>query len=280
MIRAILWKEWREHRAKYLAYWVVLNAPILLVAFAVAVSTAARTPFADLSNSTVLKYLPLALAEPLLLSTAFLTVTGLLAVATFYPELEDRSVFFVYEQPVPRTRYVAIKVLIGGFHVACATFFATVFAAVAAYGILLASGKVTVAGSSEALRVVMAASLRGAMWCALISLVAFTLSALVSAVAPRAWLAAVGSVAVTILLIVVGHNYFDYTSDIPDGESASVNMGFSSGSSQWLTVSRPMTLPEVAGFAHWRTKPFWFAVLLAIVLCFAIAQVYRRKELR
>ena len=35
MIRAIIWKEWHEHRAKYVAYWLGLNAPLLLVALAV-----------------------------------------------------------------------------------------------------------------------------------------------------------------------------------------------------------------------------------------------------
>ena len=82
MIGAIIWKEWREHRAKYIAYWLALNAPILLVALAVGISKTARTPFADLSDGTVLKYLPLALSEPVLLATAFLLVTGFLAVAS------------------------------------------------------------------------------------------------------------------------------------------------------------------------------------------------------
>src|ERR1700680_1141764 len=104
MIRAIIWKEWHEHRWKYVAYWLALNAPILMVALAVGISKAARTPFADLSDSTVLKYLPLALGEPVLLATAFLLVTGFLAVAAFSPEIEDGSLFFVYEQPLSRQR--------------------------------------------------------------------------------------------------------------------------------------------------------------------------------
>src|SRR5258708_9303707 len=117
MIHAIIWKEWREHRAKYIAYWLAINAPMLLVALAVGISATARTPFADLSDGTVLKYLPLALGEPLLLATAFLLVTGFVAMATFSPEIENGSLFFVYEQPVSRHRYVAMKLLFGGFHV-------------------------------------------------------------------------------------------------------------------------------------------------------------------
>src|SRR5258708_22028336 len=127
MIRAIIWKEWREHRAKYIAYWLVINSPVLLVALAVGISAAARTPFADLSDGTVLKYLPLALGEPVLLAFAFLLVTGYLAVATFAPEIEDGSLFFVSEQPVSRGRYIAMKLLIGGLQTVLAVCFATLF---------------------------------------------------------------------------------------------------------------------------------------------------------
>jgi hypothetical protein len=150
MIRAIIWKEWHEHRSKYVAYWLVINAPILLLALAVGMSSAARTPFADLSDNTVLKYLPLALGEPLLLATVFLLATGYLAVATFRPEIEDGSLFFVYEQPVSRKRYVAMKLLIGGVHAVAAVCFATLFATAASYGMILLSGKVTLAGSASA----------------------------------------------------------------------------------------------------------------------------------
>src|SRR5713226_6962425 len=234
MIRAIIWKEWREHRAKYIAYWLVINAPMLLVALAVGISAAARTPFADLSDSTILKYLPLALGEPVLLATAFLLVTGYLAVATFSPEVEDGSLHFVYEQPVSRQRYVAMKLLIGGFHVAFAACFATLLATAAAYAMMLIGGKVTVAGSVGAFHAVLAASARAAVWCSLISLIVFTGSALVSALAARWWLAAAGSVGITVLLIATGGDFFSFTADIAQGDSMSIGMGLSTGNAQWV----------------------------------------------
>jgi len=232
MIGAIIWKEWREHRAKYFAYWLALNAPILPVALAVGISKAARTPFADLSDSTVLKYLPLALGEPVLVATAFLLVTGFLAVATFSPEIEDGSLFFVYEQPLSRRRYVAMKLLLGGFHVVLAACFATLLATVTAYAMMLLSGKVTLAGSSGAFHAVMAASARAAIWCSLISLIVFTGSALVSALAPRWWMAAAGSLVITVVLLAVGGDFFSFTADIRDGEPMSIGMGFSTGNAQ------------------------------------------------
>jgi len=61
MIRQIAWKEWRENRGKYAALWLVFNLPKLAITLMLAVSRAARTPFADLSNQTFMKYLPVPL---------------------------------------------------------------------------------------------------------------------------------------------------------------------------------------------------------------------------
>jgi ABC-type transport system involved in multi-copper enzyme maturation permease subunit len=280
MIRAIIWKEWHEQRAKYVAYWLALNAPVLLVALALGISTAARTPFADLSDSTVLKYLPLALGEPLLVATAFLLVTGFLAVATFSPEIEDGSLFFVYEQPLSRNRYVAIKLLIGGFHVVLAVWFATLFATAAGYAMMLLGGKVAWAVSSVAFRAVLLASTRAAVWSSLISLIVFTGSALVSALAPRWWMAAAGSLGITVLLIAVGGDFFSFTADIAQGEPMSIGMGFSTGNAQWVTVSRAMHLSEVNTFAHWRALPLLIALLLTAIFSMVVPQIYARKELK
>jgi len=280
MIHAIMWKEWREHRAKYLAYWLALNAPILILALAVGISTAARTPFADLSDSTVLKYLPLTLGEPMLVATLFLLVTGFLAVATFSPEIEDGSLFFVYEQPLSRKRYVAMKLLIGGIHVVLAACFATLFATAAAYAMMLLGGKVTWAGSATAFNAVLAASARAAVWCSLISLIVFTGSALVSALAPRWWIAAAGSVGIAVLLVILGGDFFSFTADIAQGDPMSIGMGFSTGNAQWVTVSRALHLSEVNTFAPWRALPLLIAMLLTAVFSAAIPQIYARKELK
>jgi hypothetical protein len=280
MIRALIWKEWHEHRAKYVFYWVVLNAPILVVALAVGISAGARTPFAGLSNATVLKYLPLALLEPLLLATLFLLVTGYLAVATFFPEIEDRTLLFVSEQPLSRQRYVAMKLSIGGLHVVLAVCFATLFAMVAAYAMMLLSGKVTMAGSAGAFSALLAAAARAAVWSSLISLIVLTGSALAAALAPRWWLAAAGSVGITILLFAFGSDFFNFTPDMRDGDPMSISMGFSSGSAQWVTLSRELHLSEIATFAQWRALPPLVAVLLTAAFSVAIAQIYGRKEIR
>ncbi len=280
MIRTLIWKEWHEHRRKYALYWLVLNAPILLVALAVGIVPGARTPFTELSDGTILKYLPMALAEPWLISSLFLIATDWLALATFSPEIEDRTLLFVSEQPVSRQWYVTVKLLIGGLQTVLAVCFATLFATVAAYGIMLASGKITAAGSVGAFHAMLAASARAAVWSSLISLTVFSGSALVAALAPRRWLAAAGSIALVALRFAFGGDLFDFAPSVGDGDPISFNMGFSTGSSQWVSLSRPLHFAEVTSYASWRLMPLLVAVLLTVVFAVAMAQVYGRKEVQ
>jgi hypothetical protein len=279
MIRTVLWKEWHENRSKYLGYWCIINAPILLLTLAIAFSTAARTPFADLSDALTMKYLPLSLIPSILAVTIFLFVTGYLAVATFSPEIEDRSLFFIYEQPLSRKRYLAIKLLNGSCHVVLAICCAILLLPLAAYAMMLLSGKVTVAGSSGAFALVMAAAARSAVWCALISLGAFTASALISALVPRWWLAAACSVALTVLVIYTGGDFFSFFPD-DTGDSMSVGMSFTTGNAQWVTISRAVKPAELIAFARWKPLPLLTAVLLIAVFSMATALLYDRKELK
>lgn len=278
MIRAIFWKEWREHRWKYISYWLALHAPLILFTLAVGLSAGGRAPFADLSDALVTKYLPLALVQSIFSVTIFLLVTAYLAVATFGPEIEDGSLFFIYEQPVSRRQYVLIKLLNGAFQVVLATCSAILLLPVAAYVMMLLSGKVTMAGSSGTFALVMAAAGRSAVWCSLAALVAFMASVLIAALIPRWWLAAVCSV-----LITAGGVYAapDSASFFPNNtESMSVGMSLSTGNSQWITISRAVTAAELKSFAPWNPWPLLIAALLTAAFCAAIVLLYERKQLR
>ncbi|HEY3837257.1 MAG TPA: hypothetical protein VGL72_11830 [Bryobacteraceae bacterium] len=279
MIRAIIWKEWHEHRSKYIGYWLALHAPILLLALAIALSSAARVPFADLSDATVLKWLPLSLIESPLIVTIFLLLTGYLAVATFCPEIEDRSLFFLYEQPASRKLYLAMKLLNGAMHVVLATACATLLMPLVVYAMMLISGKVTSAGSSAAFLAVMAAAGRAAVWSALISLATFLASALVSALVARWWLAALASVAITVAFIMVGLDYFAFLPDTPDN-SMNISAGFGTGRADWVSISRAFRIEELNAIAQWWRGPLLATVLVIIGLCAALTVLYDRKELK
>jgi hypothetical protein len=276
MIRAIFWKEWRENRWKYLAYWLVLNLPMLVVLLSLSLSKGAWAPFADLSDGNVLKYLPLALiVVAALAASVFAFATAFLAVATFTPELEGHSLFFLYEQPVSRYRYIGVKLLTGATQVVLAVTCAILFAPAALYGMMLLGGKVTAAGSSAAFQAVMWAALRGAVWVSLISLMVFAAAALLSALTSRWWLATAGSFILVAMLIGWGDNFFDFFG-AASGEPLSV--GFSIGS-QWVTVSRSMGA-ELARFGGWRTLPLLTAAAATALFSAATAALCARKELQ
>jgi ABC-type transport system involved in multi-copper enzyme maturation permease subunit len=284
MIRKLLWKEWRENRWKYATLWLVFNAPILILAAVIGLFPVSRTPFADLTDRTVMKYLPLPLGEGFLVVSIFLLATAFVAAATFRPEVENQTVFFMFEQPVSRRRYVAAKLLISLCHLALAVCVAILLAPAAAYAMMLIGGKVTLAGTIPAFRATIGAAARATLLCSLISLVAFTGSALIAALMPRWWLTTVCAILFILLFGYVvqgdnpffaGNGFFDFASSL-DGGTMSVSAGF--GSAQWLNVSGPFPMPTT--FAPWRPLPVLASTLLLALFSFGLAVVYERKELK
>lgn len=279
MIRQIFWKEWHEHRSKYIGYWSALYAPIVIFALAIALLKGARTPFADLSDALVLKYLPLSMVEALFVLTIFLLLTGYLAVATFSPEIEDRSLFFIYELGVPRRRYLTIKFLYGAMHVVLATFSAVLLLPAVSYAVMLLSGRATSAGSAASFAMVMQVAFRAGIWCALISFGAYTASALIAALIPRWWLASLCSVLATAAFIGWGEDYFSFLPDMPN-DSMSIGFSFSTGNSQWITISRALTPKELSQMAQWWTGPLLATLLLIVIFWAATTWLNDRRELR
>ena len=283
MIREIVWKEWRENRWKYVSLWLVFNAPLLILALALALSHTARLPFADLDNHSMMKYLPLALGESFMVTSIFLLVTALVAVATVLPEL-DFKLFFVFEQGVPRRRYVFAKLLNAALHVALAVCFAILLAPAAVYGMMLMGGKVTLAGSGSAFSAVMAAAARTLPLCCLLSLAAFVGSALI-AVLVRRWWVAMACATLFVLsfgYIAWGENPFfkmdDFFEAVAPGKTMSVSAGFGNGGSPWLKVSDVFPMPT--GFALWHWQPTVTTVVLIVLFSLGLAAVYQRKELK
>jgi hypothetical protein len=258
----------------------------LILTLAIGLIPASRTPFADLSDRTVMKYLPLTLVEGLLVASIFLLATAFIAVATFRPEMEDKSVFFLFEQPVSRKRYASAKLLNSAFHVALAVGFAILLAPALAYAMMLISGKITLAGSAVAFGAIMGTAARAVLWCALISLAAFTGSALISALVPRWWLTIACAILFTLLFgyyvhrdnsLLGGDHFFDFFPTI-EGKTMSVSFGFGTSTAQWLSVSDVFPMPTT--FALWKWLPVLTATGLIALFSAGVALVYERKELK
>ena len=286
MMNKIVWKEWRENRWKYATLWFTFNAPVVILALALGLSRGARTPFADLSDGTIMKYLPMALVEPFLVASIFLLVTGFVGVATFLPEIDEKALFFHFEQPISRKRYAAAKVLNGACQVGLAVSAAILLAPAVAYGMMLLSGKITLAGSAATFGAILNAAARSTVWVSLLSVAVFAGSALIAALVPRWWLA----IPCAILFVIVfgyfalgdnrffaGGSFFEIFPTI-EGRTASVSANIGTGSAPWLAVTDPFPMPTT--FAPWRVLPMVTTGILIALFSAGIAVVYERKELK
>ena len=281
MIREIVWKEWRENRWKYVTLWLVFNAPVVLLTLALAFIRGARLPFADLTDKTVLKYLPLALGESYLIATLFLLATALVAIATFLPDVGNK-VFFVFEQPLSRRQYVAAKLLNGWAHVALAVCSAILLAPAAVYAMMLIGGRVTLAGSGPIFSAIFGAAARALLWCSLVSLIVFTACAWIAMLARRWWLAFTCSIVFLALFgkfVLVDSPFFsgdDFFNMVAGDKTMSVSANCCNG--PWLNVTD--TFPMPTAFAPWRWLPILTATVLIALFSFGLAAVYERKELK
>lgn len=280
MIATIARKEWKEHRARYLAYWLVLNAPILFVAFLTSVSSGARLPFAKLSDATLLQHLPLSLIEALAVPTIFLMVTASLAVPMFNREAERGAMFLLHEQPVSRGRYGLAKLAVGGMMVVGSVTFAILFSVVLAWLLMLVSGKVTWAGSSGHFWLVFAAAMRSSVWVSLISVCIYSGAAVLSALAPRWWIAAIGAVLFAVAMLGWFGDYFDFTPEniSPESLSVAVNGSFGAEAVPWITMNRALHPAEVQAFAPWKPLPLLVALAGTAVCAFLLRLVYQRGD--
>lgn len=281
MIATIARKEWKEHRTRYLAYWLILNAPILLVALMTMVNAEARVPFAGLSDATLLQHLPLTFIEVFAVCTIFLLLTASLAVPMFNREAERGAAFLLHEQPVSRGRYVLAKLVVGGLIVVVSVTFAVLFAVALGWLLMLVSGKVSWAGSGAQFWLVFAAAARCSVWVSLISLGIFSGAAVVAAVAPRWWMAAVGAIVFAVAMIWWFGDYYDFTPDNMVPDSMSVGVDFHFGESKpWITMSRALQEAELRAFGPWKPWPLLAAVALTGLFAWLLRLVYQRGEVR
>ncbi len=151
---------------------------------------------------------------------------------------------------------------------------------------MLISGKVTLAGSAVAFGAIMRAAARALPWCSLVSLVAFTGSALISTLVPRWWLATLCAILFLVLFgyclnadsrFFAGDEFFDFAPTIGE-KTMSVSAGFGTGTTQWLTVSDVFPMPTT--FAPWKWLPVLTVTLLIALFSAGVAVVYDRKELK
>ena len=112
--KAMLWKEWRETRWKWLAFALAFHIPLGIAALVVALREPARFDLYVLSDSVAAQVLDVTLiAQSGFLITAGLFLLAFFAVGSIGAELDNRSIFFLFERPVRRWHVLLFKYAVG-----------------------------------------------------------------------------------------------------------------------------------------------------------------------
>ncbi len=258
MTRALVWKEWRESRLKFLALLGAFHLP--LIGF-VRAAYFLKRPEHDLLAFKMAEQHNL--YATLFYQSAFAMTIGLFLVAFFGAsafawDYEGNRVFFIFERPVSRAWFLSVKWTVYAAEAlvsACVSLFTT---QLFVYFFYNAEGSPVLAISEEQLTGVLQASVRGALWLAALGLGAFAWSFFFGAWFQKWWTALVaGGAAVGVFLALMYFRIYG-----------------------WMLLRFTHETPvSIDRYAQLQALPL-VLLLLAVVAAFAAAQyVFRRREI-
>lgn len=262
--RAMLWKEWRETRWKWLAFALAFHIPLGITALTLALRESARFDLYALSDAMAAQALELALV----LQSGFLITAGLFLLAFFAvgsvgSELDNRSMFFLFERPVRRWQVLLFKYSVGAVQTTtCVGLSILTTVALVYFAMAAAATNVTLAGSWGAFRLVVANGLRGTVWTMVIALMVYSATFLFSVWFEKWWIAVIaGAISLVLMFYYFGGNLVDWVisraTRNPGGDG--VNLEF---------------------YSRLEPLPILVMLLVSTGLFFASQYVFARKEMK
>lgn len=212
MLKAMLWKEWRETRWKWLAFAVAFHIPLAIAGLTMALQESARFDLHALSNAVAAQVLEVALvAQSAFLITAGLFLLAFFAVGSVGAELDNRSIFFLFERPVRRGHVLLIKYLLGAVQTMTCVGLSILTTLSFVYAVMVASSThVTLGGSWSSFTNVVANGTRGTVWTMVIGLMVYSATFLFSVLFEKWWIAVIaGAVSLVGMFYYFGGNLFD-----------------------------------------------------------------------
>ena len=264
MLKAMLWKEWRETRWKWLAFAVAFHLPLALAGFVLTFREGARFDLMALTNAVAAQGLEVALViQSGFLITAGLFLLAFFAVGSVGAELDNHTIFFLFERPVRRWQILLTKFAVGAVQAtSCVgasilTTLAIVYAAMVA-----GASNVTLDGSWSGFVNVITNGTRGAVWTVVIALMVYSATFLFSVLFEKWWIAVIAGA-----ISLVGMFYY-----------------FGEMLVEWV-ISRATRNPNGDGVNlefYSRLDPVPILVMLAVTAAFYFASqiVFARKEMR
>src|SRR5581483_2169649 len=229
MLKALLWKEWRETRWKWLAFYVAFHIPAIIGTLVFTFNKWVRFDIMVMNNSMANQYLQ----TFLLVQSGFVITAGLFLIAFFAggavaPEIDNRSMFFLFERPIRRRQILLVKFAVGAIQAIVCVGFSIITTLSLGYAalVVVASG-VTVSGTWHQFVSVLASGLRGTLWTGVIGLMVFSATFFFSVIFEKWWVGVIaGAVSLIGMFYFLGGQIFEWilTNVINSSKAGQLNL--------------------------------------------------------
>ena len=264
MLKALLWKEWRETRWKWLAFAVAFHIPAVIAGLVVAFKEKARFDLLALTNTAASPVLQVTLiAQSIFLITAGLFLLSFYAVGAVGGEIENRSIFFLFERPLHRWQILALKFTVGAVQTVTCVGFSILTTLALVYAVIVTSASgVTLEGTWGEFVRVATNGLRGSLWTGLVALMVFAATFLFSVLFEKWWVAVIaGAVSLIAMFYFWGEKLL--------GVLVSGMVRNSHGRD-----------PRLDLYGNLELLPIVIMLLITVGLYFAAHYVFARKEMK
>ena len=200
--RALLWKEWRETRWKFLAFWAAFHLPLGMAALGLVLQQKNRFAIQTLPSNSLYQGLEsIVFVESIFIITMGLALITFFAAGAVSQEVRGRQIFFLLERPVSRFRVLTVKYLVSGLQAYVMAALSPLTALLlAAAGVLMLSRTTGWWEGMNHLLPVMMTALNIGLWRAVIALMVFSIVFVFSVIFERQW-AAMGAGPASLVII-------------------------------------------------------------------------------
>ena len=213
IMKAMLWKEWRETRWKWLAFAFAFHIPLFIAGLTFSLQPEARFDLYALSDAVAGQVLEVALvAQSAFLITAGLFLLAFFAVGSIGAELDNRSMFFLFERPVRRWQVLLFKYVVGAVQTTTCVGLSLLTTLTAVYlATAAAATNVSLAGSWDSFVLIVSNGVRGSVWTTVIALMVYSATFLFSVWFEKWWIAVIaGAVSLVLMFYAFGQYLFDW----------------------------------------------------------------------
>ncbi len=213
ILKAMLWKEWRETRWKWLAFGAAFHIPLLIAVMVVTFRESARFDLYALSDPVAAQLFGFALVfQSGFLITAGLFLLAFFAVGSIGAELDNQSMFFLFERPVRRWHVLLFKYAVGAVQTTTCVGLSLLTTLTVVYLIAAAFAPyVSLAGAWESFVLVASNGLRGAVWTTVVALMVYSGTFLFSVWFEKWWIAVIaGAVSLVLMFFYFGEKLVDW----------------------------------------------------------------------